>query len=388
MNERKKIQVIVNCEESEKHREELERIGTLKYSLPMINSYVLEIYQDEMGQLAGIKGVVKIEQDTHLTAQMDVARQTVNSTWHEGSSALGENITVAILDTGLYPHNDLVQKSNRIVAFKDFINGIEQPYDDNGHGTHVAGIIAGDGYESNGRYMGIAPKCKIVGIKVLNKEGAGNISDVLAGIQWVLDHQEKHQIRVMNLSVGMEDFEGEDSALVKGVDVAWDNNILVVCAAGNNGPERGSITTPGVSRKVITVGSSDDSESVKLQEDLISKYSSRGPTKNCIKKPDVVAPGSNVISCNCDPTYMPDKYGYLIDRSGYIKKSGTSMATPVITGALIRVLSDFPNITNKELKLNLKYSTVDLGFSQEQQGWGLLDLKKLYGNIQSGYNSN
>lgn len=382
--ERKKIQVIVNCEKSEKYREELERIGTLRYALPMINSYVLEIYEDEISQLAGVKGVVKIEQDTHLTAQMDIARQTVNATWQEDASAQGENITVAVLDTGLFPHNDLVQKSNRIVAFKDFINHVEQPYDDNGHGTHVAGIIAGDGYESNGRYMGIAPKCNVIGIKVLNKDGSGNISDVLAGIQWVLDHQEKYGIRVMNLSVGMEDFEGEDCALVKGVDVAWDNNILVVCAAGNNGPGRGSITTPGISRKVITVGSSDDSDSVKILEDLISNYSSRGPTKNCIKKPDVVAPGSNIISCGCDPTYMPGKYGNLMDRSGYIKKSGTSMATPVITGALVRVLSDFPKISNKDLKLNLKYSTVDLGFSQEQQGWGLLDVKKLYKNIQEG----
>ncbi len=381
-SERKKIQVIVNCEESEKHKEELEKMGVLKYALPMINSYVLEIFQDELNQLAGIAGVVKIEQDTHLTAQMDTARNSINATWQESKSCLGENITVAILDTGLFPHNDLVQRNNRIVAFKDFINGIEEPYDDNGHGTHVAGIIAGDGYESNGRYMGIAPNCEMVGIKVLSKDGSGNISDVLAGIQWVLDHQEKLRIRVMNLSVGMEDLEGEDSALVRGVNVAWDNNILVVCAAGNNGPERGSITTPGISRKVITVGSSDDSQSSQIKDELISNYSSRGPTRNCIKKPDVVAPGSNVISCSCDANYMPGKQGLLSNRWGYIKKSGTSMATPVITGALIRVLSDFPNLSNRDIKLALKYSTNDRGFSQEQQGWGLLDLKKLYENIE------
>lgn len=381
LNEKVKIQVIVNCEESYEHREELEKIGTLKYELPMINSYVMEIHEEDLGQLAGVKGVVKIEQDTHLTAQMETARQTVNAPWLEDTSVLGENITVAILDTGLYPHNDFVQRSNRIIAFKDFINNLEQPYDDNGHGTHVAGIIAGDGFESDGKYMGIAPRCKVIGIKVLSKDGSGNISDVLAGIQWVLDNQEKHQIRVMNLSVGMEDLEGENSVLVKGVDVAWDKGVVVVCAAGNNGPTKGTITTPGISRKVITVGSSDDSEDVKIQGDFVSRYSSRGPTKSCIKKPDVVAPGSNITSCHCDASYVPSKQGYLSDRAGYIQKSGTSMATPVVTGALVRVLSDFPNITNMELKLKIKYSTNDLGFNQEQQGWGLIDMKKLYENL-------
>lgn len=382
VEEMKKIQVIVNCEESESYREELEKIGTLKYWLPMINSYVLEIYEGDICQIEGIKGVVKVEQDTHLTAQMDVARQTVRATWLENESAMGENVTVAILDTGLYPHNDLVQNKNRIIAFKDFINGIEQPYDDNGHGTHVAGIIAGDGFESQGKYVGMAPKCNLIGIKVLSKDGSGNISDVLAGIQWVIDHKEKYHIKVINLSVGMEDFEGESSALVKGVDVAWDQNIFVVCAAGNNGPERGSITTPGISRKVITVGSSDDAQSVRIQGDFVSNYSSRGPTKNCIKKPDVVAPGCNVIACHCEASYVPGKNN-LSDRVGYIKKSGTSMSTPIVTGALVRVLSDFPDLSNKELKLYLKYSTNDLGFKQEVQGWGLLDIKKLYDNVLS-----
>ncbi|MBC7959323.1 MAG: S8 family peptidase [Vallitaleaceae bacterium] len=312
---------------------------------------------------------------------MDGAKRTVNSLWKEEESALGGGVTVAILDTGLYPHNDFVKRADRILAFKDFIDGHGQPYDNNGHGTHVAGIIAGDGYESDGKYCGLAPKCKLVGIKVLRKDGSGNISDVLAGIQWVIDNKDKYGIKVMNLSVGMEDFEGESSALVKSVDVAWDQNIVVVCAAGNNGPNRGSITSPGISRKVITVGSSDDMEAVKIQADMANNYSGRGPTKDCIKKPDVVAPGCNIISCHCDPSYLPRKVGYLTDRAGYIKKSGTSMSTPIVTGVLARVLSDFPDLSNRDLKLLMKYSTNDLGFPQEQQGWGLLDLKKLYGNI-------
>lgn len=379
--QKNKIQVIVNCDETEKHREELEAIGTVKYVLPMINSYVLEIYEENIRQLAGIQGVVKIEQDANITAQMDVARETIRASWQEETSKMGEGITVAVLDTGLYPHNDFTHNGNRIVAFKDFVNHREYPYDDNGHGTHVAGIVAGDGYESDGKYAGIAPKCNLVAIKVLNKEGAGNISDVLAGIQWVLDNQEKYHIKIMNLSVGMEDLEGEDAALVKGVNVAWDRDIVVVCAAGNNGPEKSTITTPGVSRKVITVGASDDNESVTIMGDFISNYSSRGPTKSCIKKPDVVAPGSNIISCNCHMAYIPINENLPKDKVGYIKKSGTSMATPIVTGMIARLLSDYPNVSNKDLKLNMKYSTHDLGFGQEQQGWGLIDLQTFYENI-------
>lgn len=377
-NENKKIQVIVNCEESDINREELEGIGEIKYVLPMINSYVLEIYEGEISKLQGIKGVVKVVEDTHVTAQMNMAKKVVQASYDRENSALGENITVAILDTGLYPHNDFIKKKNRIIAFKDFINGIDGAYDDNGHGTHVAGIIGGDGYESEGEYEGIAPLCNIIGIKVLGKNGAGNVSDVLAGLQWVLDNKEKYNIKIINLSVGMEDLEGEDFALVKAVDIVWDNDIVVVCAAGNNGPNKSTITTPGISRKVITVGSSDDAQTVSILDDLISNYSSRGPTANCIKKPDVVAPGSNITSCNCSNHYFPKNNVYPTELAGYIKKSGTSMAAPIITGMIARLLSDFPNLTNKDIKLSFKYVANDLGFPQEQQGWGLVDLKSLY----------
>lgn len=382
-----KIQVIVNCDETEKHREELEAIGMVKYVLPMINSYVLEIYEEDINQLVGIQGVVKIEQDANITAQMDIARETINAAWQEETSKMGEGITVAILDTGLYPHNDFTKKNNRILEFKDFVNNRDYPYDDNGHGTHVTGIVGGDGYESNGKYVGIAPKCSIIAVKVLNREGSGNISDVLAGIQWILDHQQKYNIKIMNLSVGMEDIEGENAALVKAVNVAWDKDIIVVCAAGNNGPEKSTITTPGVSRKVITVGASDDNETVTIMGDAISNYSSRGPTKSCIKKPDVVAPGSNIVSCHCNVNYMPSNSQFPTLNVGYIKKSGTSMATPIVTGMIARLLSDYPNVSNKDIKLNMKYSTHDLGFGQEQQGWGLLDLKTFYENIINKQNA-
>lgn len=376
------IQVIVNCNKNDKDIDDLEKIGKIKYNLPMISSYVLEIPKNNMTKLRDLKGVEKVEQDTEITAQMNIARDTINATWNDTRSKKGKDITVAILDTGIYPHNDLVYNNNRIIAFKDFVNNNSGAYDDNGHGTHVAGIVGGDGYESDGKYIGIAPKCNIIGLKVLDKKGTGNISDVLAGIQWVLDYKDKYNIKIMNLSVGMEDVEGESAALVKGVNAAWDNNIVVVCAAGNNGPGASSITTPGISRKVITVGSSDDAETVTIQGDIISNYSGRGPTKDCIKKPDVVAPGSNIISCNSDLKYIPKDDTYPTKKIGYVNKSGTSMASPVISGVIAKLLSDYPDLSNRDIKIYIKYSTHDLGFDQHLQGWGLIDVKKLYENIE------
>lgn len=382
------IQVIVNYEDNINTKKELEKIGTIKYNLPMINSYVLEISEEEMFKLKGLKGVVKVEQDTHLTAQMKKARETVNVQWAWDNKILGEGITVGILDTGVYPHNDLVKSSNRIIAFKDFVNNIEYPYDDNGHGTHVAGIIAGDGLESEGKYCGIAPKSNIVCGKVLNKNGSGNISDVLAGLQWMIDNKEKFNIKVINLSVGMDDEDGEESTLVKGVNAVWDNDIIVVCAAGNNGPKDKSITTPGISRKVITVGSADDSETVNILGDEISNYSGRGPTKECIKKPDVVAPGSNIISCNCNTNYIPKNNEYPIEEIGYVKKSGTSMATPIVTGCISLLISKYPEASNKLIKLNFKYSSDDLGLSQKHQGWGMINIKSMFESMEELYIDN
>jgi serine protease AprX len=372
-----KVQVIVNCSLNEKNENELRKLGTVKYKLPMIDSYVLELPEKYVGELKGIQGVETVENDAQITAQMDIARQTINTIWADDRGVSGKGIGIAVVDTGVYPHNDLVNKKNRIVGFKDFVGKKEFPYDDNGHGTHVAGIICGDGYESNGKYKGVAIGSNIIGVKVLNKKGSGNISDVLAGIQWILDNKKRFNIRIVNLSVGMKDIEGEKSALVRGVNAAWDNGLIVVTAAGNNGPEEGTITTPGISRKVITVGSSDDAETVKIMEDLISDYSGRGPTKECIKKPDVVAPGSNIIACNTDKAYSPNDKYYPTKDIGYTKKSGTSMATPMVSGCIALLLSKYPELTGKDIKLKLKESTIDLGFSQAHQGWGLIDVKKL-----------
>lgn len=291
---------------------------------------------------------------------MDRARLLINGT--DNSPLTGAGIGVAVLDTGCAPHPDL---QAQIGGFCDLIGRRSSPYDDNGHGTHVCGIIAGNGGMSDGRFCGIAPGCTLIPVKVLDRQGSGRASDVLAGLRWIRQHQKQFGIRIVNISVGSFSHRniGENSVLVRGVDAAWDAGLVVVVAAGNRGPERCSITTPGISRKVITVGCSDDEKEITIMGNRMVHYSGRGPTCACICKPDILAPGAVITSC-CSV-------------SGYIAKSGTSMATPLVSGAIALLLEKYPEMSNRDVKLRLREKAVDLGLSRNQQGWGMLDLKRL-----------
>lgn len=275
----------------------------------------------------------------------------------------GKGVGVAVLDTGIFPHRDF---EDRIRVFADMVKRKPLPYDDNGHGTHIAGIIGGSGLSSDGRYQGVAPECDLISVKVLDHKGNGYASDVLAGLRWIEKHREEYNIRIINISVGSFTKKGmsEDSALVKGVDAAWDAGFIVVVAAGNNGPGRYTITTPGISRKVITVGCSDDYKEVDVAGSRMIDYSGRGPTSACVCKPELVAPGSSIVSCANRP-------------GGYTIKSGTSMSTPLVSGALALLLQKYPLMTNKDVKLRLRERAVDLGLPRNQQGWGMLDVKHL-----------
>ena len=193
----------------------------------------------------------------------------------------GRGIGVAILDTGIYPHIDF---DTRIVVFQDFIGGRKRPYDDNGHGTHVAGLILGSGKGSAGKYAGAACQSHAAALKVLDKRGNGKVQDVLKALRWIRENGRIYGIRVINISVGTIGNGTRNShQLIQGVEELWDEGYVIVTAAGNMGPAPGSITAPGSSRKVITVGSSDLLEG----EEGIS---GSGPTSECVCKPDVVAP--------------------------------------------------------------------------------------------------
>lgn len=313
---------------------------------------------------------------------MNRTRDILEVGWAHKRRIYGEGIGVAIVDTGVSRHVDLIRYRDRIIGFKDVINNRSNPYDDNGHGTHVAGIIGGDGTASNGLYRGIAPRCNIIGVKVLNHKGNGNANDVLEGILWIIRNKDRYNIRIVNISVGAttEKNGDEDSRLVKGVNSLWENGIVVVVAAGNNGPNPQSISIPGISRKVITVGASDDNIATEVSGSRASNYSGRGPTLACIRKPDIVAPGSNIVSCNGLRSVSNDiLFSKRAEKelNQYTSKSGTSMATPIVSGSIALLLSRYPELTNKDVKLKLRSSGTDLGYPSNKQGWGLLNIRLL-----------
>lgn len=274
--------------------------------------------------------------------------------WEKGWT--GKGIRVAVLDTGVTRHPDL---RNRLVAFRDFVNGASRIYDDYGHGTHVSGILCGEGIVQK-EYRGIAPEAELISLKVLDKNGNGHREQVIQGIQWVIRHSQQYQIRIMNISVGsVKEGNQQDEKLIASVEQAWDQGIVVVCAAGNLGPDQYTITAPGNSRKVITVG---------MSEEQNNWYSGRGPTSACVCKPDLVAPGSQIWSCNA---FFPGERKY------YCKKSGTSMATPAVSGAVALLLEKEPWLSNVEVKMRLKDAAHDLGMEKNRQGWGQPDIPDL-----------
>lgn len=258
-------------------------------------------------------------------------------------------VGVAVLDTGIYKHIDF---DNRIIAFKDFINNHPFPYDDSGHGTHVSGIIAGNGYASNGRFKGIAPMSHIISVKVLDSYGNGKIDNVIKGTKWIINNKDLYNIKVANISFGTTTSASNTPELIYHVENMWKNGIIVVAAAGNNGPKPYTITAPGTSHLVITVGSMDDK----------TFHSGRGPAKDGFPKPELVVTGSNITACSNK-------------KNGYSTKSGTSMSAPIVSGAIARLLTN-KDLSPEEVRIRLKKCCNKINISNNQQGWGHLDIIK------------
>lgn len=317
-------------------------LNKIKYKLDIIDSIVVN----------DNKNFDPNYENPKIYAQINNAKKTVHC---DNITYTGKGITIAFLDTGICNIPDF---KGRILYFEDFINNKRQIYDDNGHGTHVAGIAS-----SNGQYKGLAPESNIIALKVLNSSGQGNASDVIAGIQWIANNYKKYNIRIVNLSIGTSSPVKNDP-LIEAVEKLWDMGIVVVTAAGNNGPNPGTISSPGTSKMIITVGSSDDEKTNKI-------FSGRGPTKDCIIKPDILAPGSNITSCKCTV-------------GTYKKLSGTSMSTPIISGAIALLLEKEPTLTPNDVKYMLKLSSTSLNMPPNRQGWGLLNVEKLL-NMEAVY---
>ncbi len=274
----------------------------------------------------------------------------------------GTGIRIALLDTGISAMHPDFRNCN--IIFRDFVNGKVSAYDDNGHGTHIGGILCGNGYMSKGKISGMAPNADLLVIKVLDHQGNGNTDEVLKALDWIKKNHNRFQIKLMNFSVGFlpRAKKKEQDELLQAIDDLWDEGIMIITAAGNNGPDKRSITVPGISRKVVTVGASDDTSGNSTG--LPFGYSGKGPTACCIVKPEILAPGTQIASvCH--------------ENIGYIKKSGTSMAAPVVCGALALAYEKAPDITPAGLKLRLYQTVQPLKHKEYSKSWGILHVDNL-----------
>jgi serine protease AprX len=307
----------------------------------------------------------------------------------------GAGVGVAVVDSGITAwHDDLTVangQGQRVTHFVDFVNGYTRPYDDWGHGTHVAGIVAGNGFDTNGTRNAIAPGAHIVALKALDAQGNGTISTIIAAIDYAVANKDALNIRVINLSLGAAVTESYNSdPLTLAAKRAVDAGIVVVAAAGNKGkganglPLYGSIGSPGNAPWVITVGASSSNGTVRRQDDTIAAFSSRGPTRfDYAAKPDLVAPGLGIVSL-ADPLsfFYATKTDYLLQGkvspgyTPYIALSGTSMATPVVAGTVALMLQANPNLTPNLVKGILQFTSQEYpGYDALTQGAGFLNAR-------------
>jgi serine protease AprX len=411
--------VIVTLKSGADVSQDVKRLGgKFGRKLGLINGQVVELPNAVLRKMAELSAVESIHYDRPTGGEMNRVAVTVGA-----RAALlqygytGAGVGVAVIDSGITSwHDDLtyygsssavrVKNGQRIAAFVDFVNGRTTPYDDNGHGTHVAGVIAGNGADSLGVRAGIAPSAHLVSLKVLDDRGRGVISNVIAALEWVIANKAAYNVRVVNLSVGAavtESYKTDPLALA--AKRAVDAGVVVVTAAGNLGKnadgqtQYGAITAPGNAPWVLTVGASSHEGTVERTDDVMAGYSSRGPTAIDFEaKPDLVAPGTGIVSLsNPASTMYYSKAQYLLSGSfitsykPYLSLTGTSMASPVVAGTVALMLQANPALTPNLVKAILQYTAqVYPSYNALTQGAGFLNaqgavqLARFYRTATSG----
>jgi serine protease AprX len=362
---------------------------------PSIDALTAEVHGEDVAALANDPAVRSVSLDAKVTptGKADRAPSSRALKYYSGlrtqlglsgSTLSGADIGVAIIDSGIAPVADL---ASRIKAFVDFTKtNTPVPtgaYDDYGHGTHVAGLIGGSGFRSGFAYMGVAPAVHFVGLKVLDAQGEGRASNVIAALDWAVANADRFDIDVINLSLGHPIYESATTdPLVLAVERAVRSGLVVVVAAGNYGQNPGTgevgyagITSPGNAPSAITVGSARTFATIERTDDRIANFSSRGPTwYDAFAKPDMVAPGDGIVSdCTADQTLaklIPKMKVPGHNRACFIPLSGTSISAAIASGAVAIVLQqvndanpDGPGLTPNAVKAILQYTAIPVARS-------------------------
>jgi serine protease AprX len=359
--------------------------------LAILHGQVAEIPNSALDELAGHAGVRAIRLDRRVHGTLERTGGAVGATWaRENFGVDGSGVGVAIVDSGVTSwHDDL--GAQRVVHFADFVDFQPVAYDDYGHGTHVAGIIAGNGYDSNGARRGIAPGANLVVLKVLDGDGNGYISNVIAALDYAVAHRAQFNIRVVNLSVAAGVYESYNTdPLTLAARRAVEAGVVVVTAAGNFGrnaqgrAQNGGVTAPGNAPWVLTVGATSHNGTVSRADDSVAPFSSRGPSRfDHTAKPDVVAPGVGIESLADGSsllfaTHPLARLWGTVDTvtQPYLSLTGTSMAAPVVAGTIALMLQANPALTPNLVKAILQYTSEHRSaYDALTQGAGFLNAR-------------
>jgi serine protease AprX len=349
--------------------------GVLGRQLSIINAQAADLPNVSVLALSASDAVQRIALDRAVVGALEMTGAVVGATEARQTFGYdGTGITVAVVDSGVTPaHGDLADSGGgqRVDRFVDFVNGQSAAYDDYGHGTHVTGIVAGNGFDSGGARSGMAPAAHIVALKVLDGSGAGRISDVIAAFGDVLANKDVQHIRIVNVSLGAAVYESYNTDfLTVAAKRLVDAGIVVVAAAGNRGvntghPQYGSVLAPGNAPWVLTVGASSHMGTVDRSDDTVAPFSSRGPTPvDYSAKPDLVAPGVGTESLSSPNSFLYNSRSqYLLSGTiptpwlPYLSLSGTSQATPVVSGTVALMLQANPALTPNAVKAILQYTS-------------------------------
>ena len=358
----KTFDCLVRTKDSKSYESYIKKLGlNINEKFPFMNSFSAKLSKRQLSSMSKSDSIVYISSVSNVFAMMNVAKKVLNIP----SNCQGEGQTVCFIDTGICPHCDFLLCEDRILHFGDFVGEQGECYDDNGHGTFVAGVCAGSGILSGGRFAGVAPKAKIISLKALDKNGEASSTKILEAMQWIFENKEKHNIGIVCMSFGSDPI-GTNDPIMLGAEKLWDSGLVVVAAAGNSGPEYQTIKSPGVSRKIITVGGFDDNRLNEEEFDPnlfeIASFSSRGPCYRYFK-PDVVAPAVDIMSCGKD--------------KNYVRLSGTSVATPMVAGICALIKEKDNLLSPGQIKSLLLSTCKPIVFNRNLEGYGVPDLSKL-----------
>ncbi len=364
--------------------------GTITRNLSIINAFAAEMPAKTVAELARIPGVRWVSLDAQVeksgctkcpaeyedTPNSYLAAIGALDLQQEAPSLNGQGITVAVVDSGIDNDQDLANGNNhgtRVLARAKVHDSSKGWFDHYGHGTFVAGVIGGNGNQSDGFYQGVAPQVNLVSVQVTDDKGMGMTSDIVAGLQWVLENKDRFNIRVVNLSMNSSVAESYDvDPLDAAVEILWFNKIVVVVSAGNTG-EGGELYPPANDPFVITVGAVNDKGTPKIDDDELASYSGY-TTSARYSKPDIVAPGNNIVSLLASEgsTLARSHRDHVVDDS-YFRMSGTSVSSAVVSGAVALLLQSNPDLNPDQVKYRLMSTAEPFG---PGSGAGYLNIQR------------